>query len=219
MECTNTAIKELLLQYGQGSLGREEHTRVEQHLIGCEDCREELALLRLAAAEEVPDPGDAFWAGLPDRIYREVRQQKAPERGTIGQVFAFFWESIALRPVRVSASVVAAVLVVSLFVVGTRRQEPVAVSAGDEYVYDDPAGPDAAFSAPLPNVAELTPTELDAAAAWAGKELSSMALEAETVRGTLSESDLSEELSELNSHELARLSAMLEALKKKEEQS
>jgi len=215
MDCTNKTIKELLPLYEEGKLGEEELALVEEHIRICEDCRDEMALLRMMTSEPVPDPGDAFWAAMPERIYREVQQQRSPAGITLGQALEGFLKLLLQRRVWAAASAFAVVLLVSWLVVGPlRQQQAVPPIPGDEYAYDDTTGQDAALAAPALDVAELTPAELEAAATWAGKELSAMAIEAETTQGTMSENDLYEELSELNSRELDRLSMMLQEFKK-----
>ena len=56
-DCPNVEIRELLPEYLSGTLSAHRRSEVETHLAGCEDCAEELALLRLvreAYAEATP---------------------------------------------------------------------------------------------------------------------------------------------------------------------
>jgi len=73
MTCTNTHIRELLPAFLEGSLDAGGTALVRGHLARCSDCSEELDLLGLMAGDQVPDPGEAFWASLPDRVYREIQ--------------------------------------------------------------------------------------------------------------------------------------------------
>ena len=75
MKCKEQHIREQLPSYLEGKLEHGKTALVELHLARCADCAEELTLLRLLANDPSPDPGEAFWASLPDRVYREVRQQ------------------------------------------------------------------------------------------------------------------------------------------------
>jgi anti-sigma factor RsiW len=50
LDCSNIDIREQLPDLLHGQLGAAEATLVEQHLAGCAECREELAVLRSARA-------------------------------------------------------------------------------------------------------------------------------------------------------------------------
>ena len=87
--CRNEDMQALLPAYREGSLDSAARGRVEEHLASCADCAEELALLRELAAEPVPDPGEAFWLALPDRVARELRRtEERPERRTLKGLLA-----------------------------------------------------------------------------------------------------------------------------------
>lgn len=74
--------RNLLGPYVMGALGTQEERMIEDHLEGCEDCREEEQDLRLAHerladlayATETPPPGlkDRVVAGMPHRVQRRV---------------------------------------------------------------------------------------------------------------------------------------------------
>ena len=76
MTCKNKEIQALLPAHLEQSLDQESQAGVERHVAVCEDCRTELALLRMMSEEPVPDPGEAFWAAMPGRIFRAVEAQK-----------------------------------------------------------------------------------------------------------------------------------------------
>src|SRR5512137_855863 len=78
--CTNNDIQELLPSYREQALGPEDQARIERHLADCADCRSELELLGILAAEPVPDPGEAFWASLPGKLHRQVLKERARSR-------------------------------------------------------------------------------------------------------------------------------------------
>jgi anti-sigma factor RsiW len=94
--CTNEQIQMLLPDHLEGTLSRGDNAKVEQHLAVCPDCTAELAVLRLMASETVPDPGEGFWAAMPDQVYRRVQRQKQREgdswlSGLIRGVFPARW--------------------------------------------------------------------------------------------------------------------------------
>jgi len=75
-DCPNVEIRELLPEYLSGTLSAHRRSEVETHLAGCEDCAEELALLRLvreAYAEATPMVNvDAIVSALPRPVSRPV---------------------------------------------------------------------------------------------------------------------------------------------------
>ena len=68
MRCSQ--IRTQLDEYAAGAVAAEERTEIERHLAACDDCREELRVLRQTAVwlrvgrETPPEAGPAFWAGL-----------------------------------------------------------------------------------------------------------------------------------------------------------
>jgi len=78
--CDDKTIKESLPAYREQALDRTENLLIESHLASCDECRTELSLLRLMAEETVPDPGEAFWAAMPDRIYQAVQNSQPKEK-------------------------------------------------------------------------------------------------------------------------------------------
>lgn len=207
--CTDKNIKELLPAYLKHQLEHPETTRVADHLRSCKDCCEEASLLRMMAGEAVPDPGDAFWAAMPDRVYRAVHEQ-----GTGTKAFDLdrLMDWLVL-PRRVWAgAAIGMVLVISWLILMPARTEqgPDLLSQGyefaDELMATDPA------DSPV-NLAELGNDEYASVESWAGKELASIALEAEPVLMNGIDSDISEELGELNLQETERLSKMIDHLK------
>lgn len=78
--CGNNDIQTALPAYLEGSLNEAERLLVEGHLGLCADCTAELAMLRELAAQPVPDPGEAFWASLPGKVARDLREVEAHNR-------------------------------------------------------------------------------------------------------------------------------------------
>jgi hypothetical protein len=77
-DCPNVEIRELLPEYLGGTLSASRRAEVEAHLASCDDCAEELALLRLvrqAYASTTPtvDVGGIV-AALPRKSVRPVRR-------------------------------------------------------------------------------------------------------------------------------------------------
>jgi anti-sigma factor RsiW len=73
-DCPNVEIRELLPEYLGGTLSAHRRSEVEAHLASCEDCAEELALLRLVreAYTEVAAPVNvnAIISSLPKPVAR-----------------------------------------------------------------------------------------------------------------------------------------------------
>ena len=78
--CTDKTIKDLLPAYREQGLDPQEIDRVRMHLESCGDCCAELSLLGLLAEESAPDPGEAFWLAMPERVHRAVREEKEKKR-------------------------------------------------------------------------------------------------------------------------------------------
>lgn len=203
--CKDKDIKELLPEYAEQILDRENSRRVKEHLAACEDCRAETSLLRMMIADTVPDPGEAFWATMPDRVYRAVLEQKAKKRRFDASWFA---DRLTLPRRTLVAATVGVVIVISLFIVRTLRQEPDMPLSQEYESSGDIIAPNSV------NVAELSQDEMDAVNTWAGGELTSIAQEAEPVLASSRDTDLSEELAALNAKEMERLSKMIKQWKR-----
>jgi hypothetical protein len=212
MLCRNKTIKELLPAYVGEELDEADLPLVEEHLRACADCAREAMVLRMMAEGPVPDPGDAFWSEMPERVYRAVRQEdkKRPRRNLhdlLQGVIIPRWAWTA-----VAAGIVLAVS--WLIVHPATRETTVPALPGDEYSgeysYEEVSHYDPVLRHTSVTMAEMTPSELDAVDAWAARELSSIAREAGTNVANVFDTDLYEELTELNSHEVERLSKMLQ---------
>ncbi len=204
MKCTDETIKDLLPAYIEQGLERTGQERVEQHLKSCADCREELSLLRMMAEDTVPDPGEAFWAEMPNSIYREIRRHKQRKKpaslsDVLGNLFIPRW-----------AWATAAVAVVAVGGFLLYRPATVEMTAlaptGEEAAYED------IVSTEQPDIAELDGPELDTVAAWVDKEFTAIGEEAATYTG--SNGDIEDEFANLDAKQLERLSKMLDAWKR-----
>lgn len=202
--CTNKDIKDLLPAYQE--LGEElpEGKQVGKHLEICGDCRRELALLRTLAEEPVPDPGEAFWAAMPDRVFREINRHKTEQpRSSLATVFRlpllprWAWACTAL------AGLAAAGLILFQPVrVDMTAQVPAAgTTLYDEYTLsDEPVD----FSG-------LKREELDSVATWANRELSALDAE-EAAHPLLGQSEaLEDELAGLDGKQLRELQKKLDS--------
>jgi len=199
--CKDITIKELLPIYREQALDQTENLMIENHLASCEDCRNELSLLRMMTEEAVPDPGDTFWHAMPGRVYQAVQKRKA-ERRTFG--LAWLVDRITL-PRRVWASaIVGTVLLISWLIIRPMQKVPEMPSVqGSEFAEE-------IVPAEQVNVAELDRDELATIDTWAGTELASIVHETEQVLGNSQDSDMYEELPELNKREAAQLMKMID---------
>ncbi len=205
--CNDKTIKELLPAYLEEGLAHAEKLRVDRHIASCEDCRAELSLLRMMADEPVPDPGEAFWAAMPGRIYRDVRHQEQKSIKHWGlsilsdRLFAPRW-----------AWATAAIVIVT--VLSWYMVRPPSMDIARTIPPQNGAPLEDVIPAESVDVAELSSSEIDAATQWAQNEFAPIQ---ETITKDSSENterDFSEDLSQLSPRELDRL---YEMLKKKEQ--
>ena len=198
--CNDKTIKELLPAYREQALDRTGNLLVENHLASCDECRTELSLLRMMAEETVPDPGEAFWNAMPDRIYQAV-QKPQPKK----KIFDLSWlfDRMALPRWAWAAATAGTVLIISWLVFTPLQNKPETTqSQGDEY-----AG--VTVAAGSVSVADLDQDELSTIDSWTGSELGAIAQEAEPVIGTGRDADIYEAFEDLNTREVERLSNML----------
>lgn len=193
----------MLPAYVADALEEEDMARVREHLIACSDCAQEAALLRMMADEPVPDPGEAFWAEMPGRVYRAV-QQKEKRRPRLN--FHELLQRLVLPRWAWAAAAVGIVFALSWLIMHQAPQETI---VPEEYAVEDVFHYDPVLRHTSVAIAELTSPELDAVDAWAATELSSLALEDGANAANIFDTDLNEELAELNAHEVDRLSTML----------
>ena len=194
--CKETTIKELLPVYREQALDRTEMLMIENHLASCEDCRNELSLLRLMGEEAVPDPGEAFWAAMPGRVYRDVQTQQS-EQKTFD--LARLLDRIALPRWAWATASVTTVLLLSWLIIRPGQKEP-EMPPAQEFEFAEEGMP-----AEQVNVGELDRDELATIDTWTGTELASIAHETEQVLGNGQDSDVYDELPELNKRESEQL--------------
>ena len=202
--CSNTDIKEMLPAYLEQRLEEERALQVEKHLETCDDCRAEIKLLGMMISEQVPDPGEAFWAAMPERIYRNV--QKMQEKKRLIDISSL-WNRMLLPRWAWSVTAAALVLVVTLLIVKPIPNDVSRITPnGDDAAYDESTIMD------TPGLAELSQTELEDVSRWADSELASLGNEIVDVFISAPERDIHEDLSDLNRQEIERLSRSLEEL-------
>jgi hypothetical protein len=219
MECNDKKIKERLPAYLEEGLDPDERLQVKAHLKTCEDCRAELTLLRAMAEEPVPDPGKAFWAEMPARIYREVQKQKSLERERRWPGLSGIMERLAMPRWAWAATALVVVAVTSWFIMNPAGRDGMDTAGtlppADKYAYEY------AETEGTIALSDLSKGELDNVATWANSEMASLSDEIRNaaLNGTekyiiRSERDvLYEDLSELNPREMEQLSLMLEKWK------
>ena len=162
MSCNDLDIKGLLPAYQGKMLSPADADRIEKHLSACEDCGEELSLLRMMSEEPVPDPGDAFWAAMPDRIHRAVwSQQRSGRRSPLSELL----QGLVVPRWGWATSAVLMVAVVSLLLLRPVYHQSPATSAKHK-----PATTHDIITEAL-NGTDIHPGDLDQLSSWAHQEL------------------------------------------------
>jgi hypothetical protein len=200
--CSNTDIKEMLPAYLEQRLEEEWALQVEKHLKTCADCRAEIKLLGMMISEQVPDPGEAFWAAMPERIYRNVQKMQKKKRFID---ISSLWNRMLLPRWVWSVAAAGLVLVVTLLIVKPLPKDISSITPnGDDAAYDESTIMD------TPGLTELSQTELEDVSRWADNELAALESEIVDVLISAPERDIHEDLSDLNHQEIERLSRKLE---------
>jgi hypothetical protein len=147
---------------------------------------------------------------MPAKIYREVQKQKSlgSERrwpglsGIVERITMprWVWATAA-------AGIILAISWLSFHPAQNREVVITAVSTGDET-----SGEGILFVDPV-DVAGLDPSELENLATWVNNGLAAIGDETQSVAGNNADKDIDEELAELNSKEIKKLSTMLEKWK------
>jgi hypothetical protein len=140
---------------------------------------------------------------MPDRVHRTVREQK--KRKSLSDLFGL-WDQFTPARWIAAAATAGILLALSWFILRVPQQVPEeALSRGyelaDETVVADA---DAVLMSGLDN------DELEAVEAWAGQQLASLSPEMEhALVNSAGETDIYEELSELNAKEVDLLSSKI----------
>jgi len=203
MTCKNKEIQTLLPAHLERSLDRESQAGVERHVAVCEDCRTELALLRMMYEEPVPDPGEAFWAAMPGRIFRAVEAQKQQKAS---QWLPFGWGRFIIP--RWAWAATASVLLVAAVVLLLDR--PVTQDIARTELSENGSSYGSLLPAEPVDMAELTDIEIDSVDLWATEELALLRDDAGDTFRADTDISLDDRLSELDSQELEQLTRMLD---------
>jgi anti-sigma factor RsiW len=208
MKCTDKTIKDFLPAYLEQGLDLTERQRVEGHLGTCEDCSTELSLLRMMSEEPVPDPGEAFWASMPGRVSRAAAAAKNAKKGTFD--LSWLWGRFILPRWAWAASGIGIVLVISWFALQSPQKstEP-SLSQKNDFSDEIMLAVTSDSDSDTIHLGELDRQDLATVDSWAGKELASIAQDVDQAVVLTPETDISEELAELDAGEMDRLSTML----------
>jgi hypothetical protein len=203
--CKDTYIKELLPSYLAQGLDGNLTSQVETHLKACADCRAELKLLHMLAVDQVPDPGDAFWASMPERIHRDIQTMKM-KKGRF-QVSSL-WDGVLFPRWVWGAATVGLVLVITLLIITPSPKKVSNVGpSGELSSYDESTLMD------TPALTELSQTELDDVSIWADGQISSVSGEIVDALTSIPERDIHDDLSDLDHQEIEYLSKELDEWK------
>jgi len=202
MTCKSKELQALLPALLERSLDRESQTDVERHVALCEGCSTELALLRMMSEEQVPDPGEAFWAAMPGRIFREVQTQK--------QRKAFKWFPFGREWFIIPrwAWAATAVFLVATGVLLLGRPAPLDITR-TALTENGPSYGDLLTVDPI-DMAELSDIEIDSVDLWATEELALLRDEVIEIFRNSTDISIDDRLAELDTQELEQLSRMLD---------
>jgi hypothetical protein len=203
--CNDKNIKEFIPAYMEQVLDKNEQEIVRKHLESCEDCRTDLVLFNLMHEESVPDPGERYWNAMPSRVFRAVEAHKA-RKWFLGLSWLTDRFILPRWVIVATTTTVGLALVISLFALQTLQRGP-AMTVSQSY---EPA-PEIMVADAVP-LSDLDHDQLDAISTWAGDELVSIAHEAAPVIANTADTDVYEEITELNTNEAERLSIMLDQL-------
>jgi anti-sigma factor RsiW len=201
--CTNKDIQELLPAYREQALDHDKRSRVELHLSSCGECRAEVELLRVLAAEPVPDPGDAFWAAMPGRVKRAMHAEEERK--------ASWWRSsvplsLVLPRWAWAATAVLVVAAVSWLLVRPVPVRTARVTAPSRGTYQNTL-----TATDVLELEDLSENEVDAVDLWATEELALLQDDIIDTSRNGADLTLDDRLTELNAEELESLSRMLDS--------
>jgi len=208
MKCFDDTIKDLLPAYQMQVLDHAEEDRIRKHLEKCEDCRTELSLLRMMSEEPMPDPGEAFWASMPGRVYREVEESRNAKKNTFD--LSWLWDRFIHLRWTWAAAAVGVVLVISWFAFRSPQKalEP-SLSQSNEFADEIMIATSPDTESDAIHLSELDRQDLDMVDNWAGREFTSIAQDVDPAVVLPPEAEISEEFADLNAGEMDRLSTML----------
>jgi anti-sigma factor RsiW len=201
--CTNKDIQELLPAYLEQALDSDERSRVELHLSRCGECRAEVEILRVLAAEPVPDPGDAFWAAMPGRVKRAMHAEEERK--------ASWWRSSVPLSLTLPRWAWAAAAVMVVAAVSWVLVRPVPVRSSRVAAPSNGTYQNTLTTTDVLELADLSESEVDAVDLWATEELALLQDDSIDTFRNGADLNLDDRLTELNAEELESLSRMLDS--------
>lgn len=202
MTCRNSDIRELLPAHLERTLDQAAQANVERHLASCGDCRAELELLRALAEEPVPDPGEAFWAAQPGRVFRALRREEERRRSWWGSRVPL---SITLPRWAWTAAAILIFAAVSWLVVQPAPVRSARVASPERSAVRTTLTPADALE-----LADLSDIEVDAVDLWATEELALLQDDYLDILRNSADLSIDDRLTELNAEELESLYRMLD---------
>lgn len=76
MNFNHGEIREMFPEYLKGTLSEDLRKTIEVHIRECSSCRSELSMMSELVSLDAPDPGDLYWATLPQKVEGLVRERK-----------------------------------------------------------------------------------------------------------------------------------------------
>jgi len=202
MTCKNSDIQGLLPAHLEQTLDLAAQANVERHLASCADCRAEIEILRALAEEPVPDPGEAFWAAQPGRVFRALRREEERRRSWWGSRVPL---SISLPRWAWTAAAVMIVATVSWLVVRPAPVHIARVASPERSAVRTTLIP-----ADTMELADLSDIEVDAVDLWATEELALLQDDYLDIIRNSADLSIDDRLTELNAEELESFSRMLD---------
>jgi len=96
MSFSHDDIREMFPEYLKGSLSEDLRNAIEVHLRDCSACRSELSMMSEFVSIDAPDPGNLFWATLPQNLKGLVGEKNAHRFSLKSLLFKFVPVATAL---------------------------------------------------------------------------------------------------------------------------
>ena len=156
----------------------------------------------MLAAEPVPNPGEAFWAALPGRVFRAVHSEEQRKQSWWGSRIPL---SITLPRWAWTAAAVLIVASVSWLLVRPAPVRIARVATPERGAVRTTLTPADALE-----LADLSDIEVDAVDLWATEELALLQDDYLDIMRNNADMSIDDRLAELNAEELESLSRMLD---------
>lgn len=96
MSFSHDEIREMFPEYLKGFLSEDLRNAINVHLRGCSPCRSELSMMSEFVSIDAPDPGNLFWAALPQNVKGLVDEKEARRFSLKSLLFKFVPVAAAL---------------------------------------------------------------------------------------------------------------------------